>query len=138
MNRKSLARSGKGNDTFAFGPDFGRDIVSDFAHGDVIEFDGGVFGTFQAVQAAMHQVGADTVISLGTDHTITREVLLPEPTRNTSFPFAPVSAWTFFFGPPPNSDSPPNAVTQAAKSGCLDAVAERLLSTANRTQLTAR
>ena len=60
-----------GNDTFAFGPGFGKDVVTDFSHGDHLEFDGGVFANFQAVQAAMHQQGADTVISLDADHAIT-------------------------------------------------------------------
>jgi len=59
---------GNGNDIFVFGPSFGKDTVTDFEHGDHIEFDGGVFANFSAVQAATHQVGADTVISLGTDH----------------------------------------------------------------------
>ena len=62
---------GNGNDIFVFGPSFGKDTVTDFRHGDRIEFDGGVFANFSAVQAAMHQVGADTVISLGPDHAIT-------------------------------------------------------------------
>ena len=62
---------GKGNDTFVFGPGFGKNIVADFGRGDHIKFEGGVFANFQAVQGAMHQVGADTVISLGADHSIT-------------------------------------------------------------------
>jgi hypothetical protein len=56
---------------FVFGPAFGNDVVTDFSHGDHVEFDGGVFANFAAVQMAMQQVGADTVISLGTDHAIT-------------------------------------------------------------------
>ena len=59
-----------GNDTFVFGPTFGKDVVTDFSHGDHVEFDG-AFANFQAIQTAMHQVGADTVISLGADHSIT-------------------------------------------------------------------
>jgi len=62
---------GNGSDTFVFGPSFGKDTVTDFSPGDHIEFDGGVFTTFAQVQAAMHQVGTDTVISLGPDHAIT-------------------------------------------------------------------
>ena len=62
---------GSGNDTFVFGPSFGVNTVTDFGGGDHIEFDGGVFANFAAVQAAMHQVGADTVISLGAGHEIT-------------------------------------------------------------------
>jgi Ca2+-binding RTX toxin-like protein len=65
---------GSGNDTFVFAANFGKDVVTDFGHGDHIEFDG-VFQSFQAVQAASHQVGADTVIyldaSMDADHSIT-------------------------------------------------------------------
>ena len=61
---------GNGNDTFVFGPGFGKNVVTDFSHGDHLEFDG-VFQNFQAVQAASHQVGADTVISLDADHSVT-------------------------------------------------------------------
>jgi Ca2+-binding RTX toxin-like protein len=61
---------GSGNDTFVFASGFGKDVISDFSHGDHIEFDG-VFQNFQAVQAATHQVGADTVISVDPAHSIT-------------------------------------------------------------------
>jgi len=61
---------GNGNDTFVFGPTFGNNTVTDFGSTDFIEFHG-VFGNFAAVQAAMHQVGVDTVISLGVGHEIT-------------------------------------------------------------------
>jgi serralysin len=66
-----MLSGGNGDDTFAFGPGFGKDIINDFTHGDHVEFDGGVFANFQAVQAAMHQAGSDTVIGLETDHAIT-------------------------------------------------------------------
>ena len=60
---------GNGNDTFV--SDLaGKNVVTDFSHGDHLEFDG-VFQNFQAVQAASHQVGADTVISLDADHSVT-------------------------------------------------------------------
>jgi Ca2+-binding RTX toxin-like protein len=62
---------GHGSDVFVFGPSFGNDTVTDFGSSDYIEFDGGVFANFGAVQAAMYQAGADTVISLGIDHAIT-------------------------------------------------------------------
>jgi autotransporter-associated beta strand protein len=61
---------GNGNDTFAFGPGFGQDVIADFSHGDRVEFDG-VFPNFGAVQAAFHQFGADTVISLSQNHSVT-------------------------------------------------------------------
>jgi Ca2+-binding RTX toxin-like protein len=57
-----MLSGGNGDDTFAFGPGFGKDIINDFTHGDHVEFDGGVFANFQAVQAAMLQAGSDTVI----------------------------------------------------------------------------
>jgi VCBS repeat-containing protein len=78
---------GSGSDNFAFGPGFGKDVVTDFAHGDHIEFDGGVFANFQAVQGAMHQVGADTVISLGTDQTITLQHVIASSLHTSDFLF---------------------------------------------------
>jgi hypothetical protein len=54
------------------GPGFGKNVIADFGHGDDhIAFDHTVFANFAAVQAASHQVGADTVISLDADHAIT-------------------------------------------------------------------
>jgi hypothetical protein len=59
---------GNGADTFIFGPGFGNDIITDFGNGpDQIQFDHTVFANFAAVQAATHQVGADTVITHGSD-----------------------------------------------------------------------
>src|SRR5262249_59133446 len=79
---------GGGDDTFAFGPGFGKNVLTDFQHGDHIEFDGGVFANFPAVQGSMHQVGADTVISLGVDHTITLQHVLPGSLHANDFLFA--------------------------------------------------
>jgi Ca2+-binding RTX toxin-like protein len=76
---------GTGNDTFAFGPQFGDNIVTDFGSGDHIEFDG-VFGTFQAVHDAMHQAGADTVISLS-GHTITLQHVSMSSLHGSDFLF---------------------------------------------------
>jgi Ca2+-binding RTX toxin-like protein len=63
---------GNGGDTFVFGPGFGKDVITDFSHGDHIELDG-MFHNFQDVQP--HQVGANTVIyldaSLDPAHSIT-------------------------------------------------------------------
>jgi len=55
-------RSGRDIPYFAGG--FGHNTVRDFGHDDRIEFDGGVFQNFAAVEAASHQVGNDTVITL--------------------------------------------------------------------------
>src|SRR5207253_3942460 len=62
-----ILTGGSGHDTFVFGPSSGQDTVTDFGTGDHIEFDTTVFANFAAVQAAMQQVGADTVITHGTD-----------------------------------------------------------------------
>jgi Ca2+-binding RTX toxin-like protein len=62
---------GQGPDTFVFGPGFGHDVVTDFSHADHIEFDGGVFQNFKQVQAASQQIGADTVITLDANDSIT-------------------------------------------------------------------
>ncbi len=57
-----------GADTFIFGPGFGNDTITDFGNGpDQIQFDHTVFANFAAVQAAMMQVGMDTVITHGAD-----------------------------------------------------------------------
>ncbi|HVZ27266.1 MAG TPA: hypothetical protein VG798_01295 [Rhizomicrobium sp.] len=61
---------GTGHDIFVFGADFGKDLIDDFSHGDHIEFDG-VFADFAALEAASHQAGADVVISLDADHSVT-------------------------------------------------------------------
>jgi hypothetical protein len=68
----TVAKTVTNNDvgTIASGATPGKDEIIDFNHGDHIEFDG-VFGSFAALQAAMHQVGSNTIISLGVDHTIT-------------------------------------------------------------------
>src|SRR5262245_11165880 len=62
---------GKGPDQFVFNAGFGNDIITDFGKGDRIQFDSEVFATPQAVLDASHQVGADTVITLDANNTIT-------------------------------------------------------------------
>ena len=71
-NGNNTLTGGNGNDTFVFGPTlFGNNTVTDFGDGnDRIAFDD-VFTNFAAVQSAMSQVGANTVISLGAGHEIT-------------------------------------------------------------------
>ncbi|MGE0273181.1 MAG: choice-of-anchor C family protein [Alphaproteobacteria bacterium] len=67
---------GDGNDTFVFADNDGEDQIADFAGGDgagdVIDLSG-VAGldTFTDVVARMSQVGADTVIALNGDDTVT-------------------------------------------------------------------
>lgn len=63
---------GDGNDTFVFGASgFGVDSITDFVEGasvaDVIEFSTSVFADYTAVQAAMTEVGADVLITAGSD-----------------------------------------------------------------------
>lgn len=66
---------GSGNDVFVFGPNFGKDTITDFVAGagtdDVIEFDDAVFADLSSVLAAASQVGADTVIAYDANNTIT-------------------------------------------------------------------
>ena len=64
-----------GDDTFVFVSSLGTDRITDFAVGagsdDIIELRGLSLSTFSAVTAAATQVGADTVIDLGADGSIT-------------------------------------------------------------------
>jgi Ca2+-binding RTX toxin-like protein len=60
-----------GRDTLVFHQGFGQDQVADFQSNDVIEFHDGLFQNFAAVQAASHQQGADTVITVSATDTIT-------------------------------------------------------------------
>ncbi|MBB4000311.1 Ca2+-binding RTX toxin-like protein [Aureimonas pseudogalii] len=66
---------GAGNDTFAFDPDFGKDVVTDFVAGagsvDVIQFDSSILATYAAVAAAATQVGSDTLITVDAANTLT-------------------------------------------------------------------
>lgn len=94
-----ILTGGKGSDTLVFGPGSGHDVITDFspgshgtfdgfglfgfpglerfgnghdfAKGDQIEFDGGVFNDFRQVLAASHQVGHDTVITIDANDSIT-------------------------------------------------------------------
>jgi hypothetical protein len=69
--------SGKGsNDTFVFAAGFGKDVISDFSAGtglgDVMRLILGTsFDTHAEVMAAAVQVGANTVINISADDTIT-------------------------------------------------------------------
>jgi Ca2+-binding RTX toxin-like protein len=70
-----LLSGGAGNDTFMFAAGLGHDTIRDFtASGrtaDVIEFAKNVFASYGAVLAASHQVGADVVITVTPDDSIT-------------------------------------------------------------------
>ena len=58
---------GKGPDLFVFHAGFGKDTIEDLGNGDGIQFDSEVFATPEAVLGARQQVGADTVITAGTN-----------------------------------------------------------------------
>jgi Ca2+-binding RTX toxin-like protein len=68
---------GGGNDTFLFNPGFGKDAIADFAAGpnsgphDMIAVDQTMFADFDAVMAASAQVGANTVITVNAQNSIT-------------------------------------------------------------------
>ena len=49
----NVLTGGGGNDTFVFGPNFGKDSITDFHLGDTIQFDHTVFATVSAVLAAL-------------------------------------------------------------------------------------
>ena len=64
------------NDTLIYNGLFGEETINKFVAGsgathDTIQFAANDFGTFAAVRGAMHQVGADTVITLDAADSIT-------------------------------------------------------------------
>jgi len=79
---------GNGSDLIVFASGFGHDVVTDFSHGDHIEFDGGVFQNFQAVQSASHQVGSDTVITLDAGNSIVLQHVTVNSLHASDFLFA--------------------------------------------------
>jgi hemolysin type calcium-binding protein len=66
-----LLIGGNGPDLFVSNAGFGEDIIADFSNEDRIQFASGLFESPQAVLAASRQVGADTVITLDLNNTIT-------------------------------------------------------------------
>jgi Ca2+-binding RTX toxin-like protein len=76
---------GNGRDTFVFAPGFGNDVVTDFSHTDQIEFDGGIFQNFRAVQAATTQVGDDTVITLDANNSVTLQGVAADSLHASNF-----------------------------------------------------
>jgi len=66
-----------GNDTFVFLQGFGQDTITDFTAGpnsgphDLIALDHTMFADFDAVVAVTSQVGANAVITVDTQHSIT-------------------------------------------------------------------
>ena len=66
---------GTGNDSLVFNAGFGLDTITAFGDSgtnqDVIEFDSSIFASFAEVQAAMQQVGANTIITDDANNRIT-------------------------------------------------------------------
>ena len=66
---------GDGNDTFVFGTGSGHDFVGDFKAGrgsdDVLELDGFKLNSLEDVQAVSYMDGADTIIGIDADTSIT-------------------------------------------------------------------
>lgn len=79
---------GAGTDTFAFYErGFGKDVVTDFVSGDLIEFSNSAFSSFTAVQSSMSQVGADTIITLDNDNMVTLLNVIATNLISTDFRF---------------------------------------------------
>jgi VCBS repeat-containing protein len=70
---------GNGPDTFVFGPNFGKDAITDFLPGtDLIQFDRTLFANFAAVQSHAGDDGhGNTVITLDASDTITLQHVAP-------------------------------------------------------------
>ncbi len=83
-----LLTGGAGNDTFAFyGRSFGRDVVTDFVSGDVIELSTSAFSSFADVQGQMSQVGSDTLIRFDDTATVTLAGVTASNLTNADFRF---------------------------------------------------
>ncbi len=70
-----IITGGSGDDAFAFLPDFGQDVITDFTPGagsdDYIVLDGLGYGSFSSVITDAYQSGSDTIIDTGDGNTIT-------------------------------------------------------------------
>ncbi|KZK77734.1 Poly(beta-D-mannuronate) C5 epimerase 7 [Pseudovibrio sp. Ad46] len=87
-----ILNGGEGDDTFVFmAVTTGHDVIQDFASGaegsDVIEFTTSVFADFEAVLAAAEQDGANTVITLDADTSITLEGVTLSSLKQDDFTF---------------------------------------------------
>lgn len=69
-----ILTGGIGNDTFVIGIDAGSDIITDFkagsGAGDVVQFDGSPFTTFDDIKASMTQTGNDVYLKLSSYETL--------------------------------------------------------------------
>jgi serralysin len=66
-----IMTGGKGPDLFILEPGFGADVITDFNKDDRILFEEGLFEDSDEVLMASQQVGADTVITLDENNSIT-------------------------------------------------------------------
>lgn len=82
---------GAGSDTFVFAPGFGRDTIEDFAAGagagDLIEIASSIFADFDSLLAAASQTGADTVITVDAENSITLKNVAKSALHQDDFQF---------------------------------------------------
>lgn len=76
---------GAGPDTFVFGADFGRDVVTDWSGEDTMQFASSIFASSAQALAAAAQVGADVVITAGANHVLLMGVSLSSLTMSDFF-----------------------------------------------------
>jgi VCBS repeat-containing protein len=62
---------GNGPDTYLFGPDFGANLVTDFAFNDRLQFDASLFASVADILNATSDSGAGAVIDDGNGNTVT-------------------------------------------------------------------
>jgi hypothetical protein len=68
----TLNAASYGQDTFVFANNFGHETINNFHPAlDVIQLQQSQFGSLAAVMADIHQVGADSVLTLDASHVIT-------------------------------------------------------------------
>jgi len=62
---------GNGDDRFVFQAGFGRDVVTDFHHGDHLQFASALFADFASLMSHAAQVGGDVVITYDAGDSVT-------------------------------------------------------------------
>ena len=106
----TLSGGGSPGDTFKIGASDGSDTITDFFfspfpdvlpdYGNVVVLEGFALGTFTAVQAAMTQNGANTILNLGNDESLTFLNVAKASFAANDFTFLNVQ------GPPPPPPGP--------------------------------